>query len=58
MLNSLLGRRLKWVTRGGWIADIPKHLPPSPHQERIEAVAAANNENLGPQPAVPFRGAT
>jgi predicted O-methyltransferase YrrM len=49
MLNSLLGRRLKWVTRGGWIAGMPKHLPPSPHQERIEAVAAANNERLGPQ---------
>ena len=49
MLNNVFNRRLKWVSRGGWIADLPRRLPPAPHKERIEALATANNEHLGPQ---------
>lgn len=49
MLANLLNRQLKWVSRGGWIAGLPKRFPPSPHQDRIEALAAANHEHLGPQ---------
>jgi predicted O-methyltransferase YrrM len=49
VLSNILDRRLKWVARGGSIADIPRRFPPAPHKERIEALAAANNERLGPQ---------
>lgn len=49
MLANLLNRQLKWVSRGGSIADLPRRFPPAPHKERIEELAAANHERLGPQ---------
>jgi predicted O-methyltransferase YrrM len=45
----MFSRSLKWITRGGWIADMPGRFPPAPHKERIEAILAANHEQLGPQ---------
>jgi predicted O-methyltransferase YrrM len=49
VLSNMVSRRLKWVSRGGWITGLPRRFPPAPHRERIEALAAANNERLGPQ---------
>src|SRR2546421_6460985 len=45
----MFNRRLKWISRGGGIADLPRRFPPAPHRDRIEALAAANHERLGPQ---------
>src|SRR4029079_5422245 len=36
-------------SRGGWIADLPRRFPRAPHKDWIEALAAANNDRLGPQ---------
>lgn len=49
MLANLLNRQIKWVSRGGSIADLPRRFPSAPHKERIEGLAAANHERLGPQ---------
>jgi predicted O-methyltransferase YrrM len=49
MLANVLSRQVKWVSRGGWIADLPRRFPRAPHKDRIEALAAANNDRLGPQ---------
>ena len=49
MLANVLNRQVKWVSRGGWIADLPRRFPRAPHKDRIEALAAANNDRLGPQ---------
>ncbi|MBU8810539.1 O-methyltransferase [Mycolicibacterium goodii] len=40
---------LKWITYGGWIADLPGRFPPAPQRDRIEAILAANHKRLGPQ---------
>jgi predicted O-methyltransferase YrrM len=49
MLANVLNRQVKWVSRGGWIADLPRRFPRAPHKDRIEALAAANHDLLGPQ---------
>ena len=49
MLANVLNRQVKWVSRGGRIADLPRRFPRAPHKDRIEALAAANNDRLGPQ---------
>lgn len=46
-------RGLKWISRGGWIADLPGRFPAAPQKERIEAIAAANHDRLGPQHLAP-----
>jgi predicted O-methyltransferase YrrM len=50
----MFNRSLKWVTHGGWIADLPGQFPPAPHKKRIEAIAAATHAEVGPKhlPAV------
>jgi predicted O-methyltransferase YrrM len=49
MLANVLNRQVKCVSRGGWIAELPRRFPRAPHKDRIEALAAANNDRLGPQ---------
>jgi predicted O-methyltransferase YrrM len=49
----MFNRRLKWISRGGWIAELPGHFPPPPQKKRIEAIAAANHDRLGPQHLAP-----
>lgn len=49
----MLNRPLKWVSRGGWIADLPGRFPPAPQKERIQALAVGNNDDLGPQQLAP-----
>jgi predicted O-methyltransferase YrrM len=45
----MFNRPLKWISRGGWIADLPRRFPPAPEKNRIEGIAAETNEHLGPQ---------
>jgi predicted O-methyltransferase YrrM len=53
MLIDMLNRRLKWVSRGGWIAGLPHRFPPASQKDRIEALAAANHKRLGRQHIAP-----